>query len=631
MVARSASAASAFVPGERPRVAVANDGTLAAIIEPSRIVVIDLPACSERAEIGIDPEAGASDVVWVGTRLAVLSRYAAHSTVHLVDPAGPRTLAEIRLEAPMKLVAAVGTHALAVGSVGAAVIAAGESHLTPYQFPSRTVPVTAGAAGTQFVVALAGTIEEWDPQSRMPKRRIKLARPTVITAVGGSERVVWMTTQADPTRLDVFTFVNRGQPKGHDLPEPIAHVASHPKSDLVVCLGADTRKLYAIDLDGKQPMRTLAVDGIDRADGSALIVGRMLGVLAAQARRPVSIVVLEGQGDPAAPAPIAPAPIEEPAKTSTLFGDESEPPPPATPVEPAVPVAEPAKPSVLGPDPRRKPSLHRVAKLATAAKPATTPAPPPVQPPISHSLAAKVAAWRERTRAQPTASASSTALGWLDARPSWRDAIHAWTRAVIAGIDHPGARASSEPPAMPLGELVLARFELPPQLLPAVALLYGAHLAGEPGAAPVDVARVIGRRWDEALGRGRLVASGVASVRDSRVRLAPAVQRVLDELPATTGALVGTPSDAVSALYGPCVVVAPTGTLGIVAQTCLPLVGSAILAADDASPPADVIFEARAYGAVPMLRVLADGVTTPLIVVVLDDAAADATGLPQLS
>jgi hypothetical protein len=32
----------------------------------------------------------------------------------------------------------------------------------------------------------------------------------LITAVGGSDRVVWMTTQQDPTRLDVFALVNRG-------------------------------------------------------------------------------------------------------------------------------------------------------------------------------------------------------------------------------------------------------------------------------------------------------------------------------------------------------------------------------------------------------------------------------------
>lgn len=597
------------MPGERSRIAVAHDGAMAAIIEPSRVVVIDLPACSERAELGIDAEAGAHDVVWLGARLAVLSRYAAHSTVHLVDPAGPRTLAEIRLEAPMKLVASVGSYGLAIGATASAVIAAGESHLTPYQFPARAVPVAAGAAGAQFVVALpgGGAIEEWDPHARMPKRRIKLGRASTITAVGGSERVVWMTTQADPTRLDVVTFVNRGQPKSHELPEPIAHVAAHPKSDIVVCLGADSRKLYAIDLDGRQPMRTIAAHSIDRADGSGLVVGRMLAVLAAQAKRPVAIVVLEGQGDAVAmPAP-APAVVDEPAKPSTLAE-----------AEPAAAPEPPKSAPVLGPDPRRKPSLHRVAKLPgpQLATPAT--APPPVQPPISASLSDKVAAWRERVRALPV-TRSAAALDWLDARPSWRDELHAWTRAIAAGIALP------EPPAMPLGEQVLARFELPPQLLPALALLYGAHLAGDPGAAPVDVARVLGRRWDEALGRGRLAASGIASYRESRVRLVPAVLRVLDELPPQTGALVGT-AGAIS-LLGPCVVVG-SGPLGTIASACLPLAGGAILAADDRSRADAVIFEARAYGAVAMLRSMAD---VPMIVVVEDEAAADASGLPRLA
>lgn len=600
------------MPGERARVVVAPDGSLAAIVEPLRIVVIELPACAERAEIGVDPEAGASDVAWVGTRLVVLSRFAAHSTVHLIDPAGPATLAEIRLEAPMKLAATVGAHVLAVGSLGAAIIAAGDAHLTPYQFPARTVPVTAGAAGTQFIVAMAGGggIEEWDPQTRVPKRRFKLARPAVITAVGGSERVVWMTTQSDPTRLDVFTFVNRGQPKVHELPEPIAHVASHPKSDLVVCLGADTRALYAIDLDGKQPMRTLAADGIDRADASALIVGRTIGVVAVQAKRPVAVVTLDGEA--AAPPVVSSSPVvdDEAPKPSTLFEPQ--------------PVAEPKPAPVLGPDPRRKPSLHRVAKLATSPKPAASPSasPPPAQPPMSHSLAAKVAAWRERTRAQPASSAQPGALDWLDARPSWRDHVHAWTRGVIAGA------ADRDPPALPLGDALLARFELPPQLVAAIALCYGAHLAGEQGAAPVDVARVCGRRWDEALGRGKLAASGVARVIDSRVRLAPAVLRVLDELPPATGALVGTPG--ASSLLGPCVVIAATGTLGAAAHAWLPLVGGAILAADDRVVAADAIFEARAYGAIAMVRALPDGASAPMILVVADDAAADATGLPRL-
>src|SRR5204862_3951192 len=103
--------------------------------------------------------------------------------------------------------------------------------LPKHAFPARAVPVAAGAAGNQLLVAIegapAGWIEEWDPQARMPKRRLKLPGPAEVSAVGGSDRVVWWTTRAQPQRIDVLALVNRGQPKHHELPEPIAHVAAH--------------------------------------------------------------------------------------------------------------------------------------------------------------------------------------------------------------------------------------------------------------------------------------------------------------------------------------------------------------------------------------------------------------------
>jgi hypothetical protein len=293
-VAESASV-QRFVPVDRPRVVVAADGTLAAIHERARIVVTDVPGCTEVADIGIDGDAQDSDVAWVGTppRLLVLSHYAAHSTVHLVDPLGPRTIAELRLESAMRLRASVGNHALVIGATGAAVLTATDRGVTPHPFPTRAVPATAGTAGAQFVVALPGTIEEWDPQSRLPKRRLKLPRPAQITAVGGSDRVVWMTTQQAPARVEVIPLVNRGQPKVHELPEPIAHVASHPRSDLIACIGASTGRVWVIDLDGQAGQRLVDPEGIDHVDGVDLVVGRAAGVIAAQAGRPIAMVALE--------------------------------------------------------------------------------------------------------------------------------------------------------------------------------------------------------------------------------------------------------------------------------------------------------------------------------------------------
>jgi hypothetical protein len=655
----TASGASAFAPAARPRIAVAADGSLAAIVEPTRVTLIEVPSGAVLAEIGVDPDAGACEVAWVGAppRLVVLSRYAAHSTVHLIDAAGPRTVSEIRLESPMRLYATVGPHALAVGAMGAAVLTAGDAHLTPYQFPARAVPACAGAAAGQFVVALAGAIEEWDPATRMPKRRLKLPRPSVITAVGGSERAVWMTTQQDPTRVDVMPLVNRGQPKWHDLPEPIASVAAHPKSDLIACVGADSGRLYVVDLDGRARLRTITADGVERVEAAGLVVGRMLGVVVAQARRPIAIVAIDA--DAAAAASVA-VPVSLPAMadggevgaigSSSLYGDDDSalpelvsPAPPATPerivLAPPAPVAGSA--SVTGSAPvtaasgwpsaaaaaAARPSLFRQPTTPTSASPRAAGASAAPAAPIApaQSLSERFSLWRDRMRDAKPRDADEAALPWIDPRPSWRDELVAWARGIAAGSIERGA------PEAPAIDALVGRFELPAQLAPAIMLLYGAHLGGERGAPPVDVARVLGRRWDEALGRGLLASRGVAVYAKSRVMLAAPIARTLDELPPRTGTLVGEPGPI--ALLGACCVVAD-GPLAPIAARCRAGLGGAILVAADDADPAEVLLEARAIGAAAMLRISHHDLdrvpTDAAILVVPDEVTAEALGVPRL-
>lgn len=604
------------------------------MVEAARVTIVDLPSGSERNAIGTDGDASATEALWVGTRLLVLSRFTAHSVVLLIDPTGPRTISEIRLESPMRLLAAVGNHALVVGSGGtlsAAILTAGEAQVTPYQFPTRAVPLAAGTAAGQFVVGLPGSIEEWDPQSRMPKRRLRLPRPAVITHVGGSDRVVWVTTQQDPTRIDVIALVNRGQPKAHDLPEPIAQICGHPRSDIVLCVGADSGRMYAVDLDGRAQQRRLEIEGLDRVEAMGLVVGRNLGAIAAQTKRRLAVIALDGRETEARPnaepsiemvAPVN-APVSAP-KRSTLSDPEDE---PAAPSEPmplgfasipdkpapapvATPRAEPAAPT----------SLFRHATSTTTrgvAPPATA-----TVGTIAQNLSDKFSAWRDRTRQAQPRNERTASLPWIDTRPSWRDEAVTWARAVMAGTIERDA-----PLADPI-EALAARFELPATLVPALVLLYGAHLAGERGAAPVDVARVLGRRWDEALGRGLLDSRGLARFADSRVLIAPAIQRTLDELPIRHGTMVGEPGAI--ALLGPCVVVG-TEPLAELAERHLAHVGGGILAAHDDAPVGEVVVEARARGAVPMLRVSEPPASDDVaIYVVADDVFADLLALPRI-
>ena len=589
------------------RIAVAHDGTLAAVHEPTRISVLEMPGCTPFAELDIDPEAAALDVAWVGTppRLLMLARYEAHSTAHLIDPLGPRTLAEIRLESPMKLFGAIGSHALAVGLSGTAVLTATDTHLTPYHFPARTLPTTAGPAAAQFVVAVPGAIEEWDPATRMPKRRLKLPRPSVITALGGTDRLVWITTQQDPTRIDVIPLVNRGQPRAHDLPEPIASVTGHPRSDLLAVVGAETGRLYILDLDGRTGMRIVGPEGISRVETAGLVIGRQAGVVAGQAERPVVFVALDARDarDPAMPASsvIAPATGGEPVPASEPSPEPVK--PPSTLYEES-PVAPPAR--------APQPSPKVAPPSAAAPKPG---APAAVGP----SNSERFNAWRERMRnAQPRAAGVSQPAA-VDRHPTWRDEAVAWYRAVAAGTGSPDA-----PILLSIDQLIV-RLGLSPELQPALVLLYGAHLAGD-GAAPVDVARVIGRDWNEALGKGQLAARGISVFEDSRVRLSRAIQRALDELPPETGTLVGEPGTV--SLLGPCAVVAAHDVpLVPFAERFLGAVGGAILVGNGLGDA--VLLEAQARGAVPMIRTR-DVIEQPMIIVADSEHAADQLGLPRI-
>jgi hypothetical protein len=601
-----------YIPAASPQVAVASDGTLAAVQDGARVAVVEVPGCAAFAEIGIDGEAESSDIAWVGAppRLLVASRYAGHTQIHLVDPYGPRAIADLRLEALAHVRAAAGGHALLVSPQGAGLISVGESHLSTHQLPSRTVPVAAGAAAGQFIVAVAGTLEEWEPQSRMPRRRFKLPRHVSITAVGGSDRVLWFTTQQDPERIEVIPVVNRGQPRAHTLPEPIGRIAAHPRSDVIACTGAETGRLWVIDLDGRMGLRMIGPAGIERVEAIGLVVGRVTGVLAAQTGRPLAVISLDSSG---AGSSMVAAPASAAASTSAATASRASR-PELTP-EPEAMVGS----SLFGePDDAGPPTAVTLASPPGAGAPASEPG----------SLAERIARIRSGGTASvaPAGPAAALAPSEAVATATWRDDVVAWATAHVAGDP-----ASDPPDAAPIRDMA-GRLRLPAQLDPALALLYGMHLAGQPGAAPVHIARVLRGAWHEALGRGELAARGAATFTDSRVRLAPELVRALDELPPRTGILVGRPGT--QALSGPRVVVSRV-PLSIAAETCLAAVGGAILAAYDHPDPGALLREARAYGAVPLVRAseLAGHPVEndePLLLAVDDEASATLLALPRL-
>lgn len=185
-------------------------------------------------------------------------------------------------------------------------------------------------------------------------------------------------------------------------------------------------------------------------------------------------------------------------------------------------------------------------------------------------------------------------------------------------------------------DALAARFDLPADVVPALVALYGAHLEGHDGIAPSIIAHVLGElpddhRWAEALGRGELAARGVVVFERSRVRIARAVQRVLDELPPETGTIIGAP-DAVT-LLGACVIVDGSDNAFDIAARHAARAGGAILVGHDDRAASLVSFEARAIGAAAMLPAHKyDGdLAAPVIYIAIDDDDADRLGLPRFA
>ena len=238
-----------------------------------------------------------------------------------------------------------------------------------------------------------------------------------------------------------------------ELPEPAEHVTSDVAADNLVVVGARTGGLYVIDLATRAPL--LALDrgrALDAAwVGSDAIVACTAGGL-------IELVPATGEAPPPGAPPTGPDAADADAGDRGDDGGEVD--------------DESREGDDAGDNPR--------------------------------STWERVAAWREQVRRRTVSPASPDVRPAADRRRSatndsgWRDVLAAWARGVLAG----GAARTPEIDPGPAHD-VAARLDLDGELTRALWLAYGAHLCGQDGVAPIDVASVTARRWDEALGAGR--------------------------------------------------------------------------------------------------------------------------------
>jgi len=558
------------------RLLIAPDGSQLARVVGDHIDLINGATLTADAEVGIDPTASESDVALCGAplRLVVIARHDGTTRIHAVDPRGPTATGELTIKASMRMVAAAGDHLWLTGPSGSAVLDVVRKELVLWPLPLRTPVHGAGAfAGSRFVVSTAGMLEEWDPLTRAPVRRFRLGRPSPARWVGGGTRQVWMVAANEPDRIDVIPLVNHGQPPRVEVPEPIARIATEPTGEQLIVVG-ESGTAWIVDLSGRAPVTPIEGVVVDDAGW----FGGLTTVAIARRGGGVELVPLAGRVP------------------------EGQPPP---------------RPRAAAPAPASAPAGPNAASDAV---------PTPVVATSDPNVADRLSAWRERMRAAaPRPEASGPTFVAPPSPPGWRDHVAAWARAVSSGT-------SSDAPTLEPGLLsaVAARFALTDELADALTLLYGAHLCGQDGVAVIELATIVRRRWDEALGRGALAKSGVARWRRGRARLARPVADVLDEQPPRLGALVA--SEAVTPPGLLAVLCADDDVeLGELAAALAPQVGPLFVpTALGHAKQAAYLVEARARGAAPIVPwpIARAALPPTAIVIVADEDAARALRAP---
>lgn len=549
------------------RVVVSSDGAIACLVEASQILVTTLPTLARVAEIGI---AEGTDVAIVGEYVVALS---GTGMLHVVDPDakdGPELVGELQVDAGSRILATSGEHVLVSLGTGAGFVAVGK-HPMLWRLPSRSAVTGAGAAATpdHFILVVGGVLEEWSATSRSPLKRYRIDKPVVARHVGGAARHVWFVPETERDQVVALSLAGAGRPQRIELPEPAARVAADPSGATLAVIGARTGGVTLVTLADRT---AISIHGGRVGD----IAWRTPQTLLCTTESMIEIVDVARSGGNGAH-------VEAPA--------EAEPESSAAADRPAMTTQE-----------RLAAWKEKVSKRSPAFD---EPEPEP-EPEVETIVAT------ETSYERPVVTMHE-----------WRDAVAGWARRALAG-------ARGEPPLLAAGPLydVGGRLGIAAEDAPFLWLVYGARLCGLDGVAPADLVGMTPRRWDEALGRGKLAATGAFRWRRTRVHLSSEIQAALDELPPLCGTAV---ASAVVAERSVAVVAPAQVELAALGRWAAPQLGPLLVPnARGLRAPARFVLEARARGLVPVIawhrvRQLPDIAS----LVVLDDPAlAETLNLP---
>lgn len=571
--------------GEKTRIVADLRGSALAVVEPGQVVILDLPSLVPSAELGIPGDIDDHDVSFVGEtgRLVVLSRSAGTSTLHIVDPEGPTKLGEVKLRVSARIASTSGEYVLlTTGSLTYAIdITAAEPVATP--LPIRGDVSAAGRMGPhRFVLAVSGVFEEWDALTRSPHRRLRLDRPLDPRFVGGNMHRVWSVSKLEPAVIDLVMLSSRST-RRIEIPEPIARIDAHANGYTLAVIGATTRSAYVVDLT-----RASAIVRLERGEMTDVAwVGRghMLAVKpVGGAIEIISVAVSPELGEDAAPPATPPVRGRRPEVAEPIPVEE-----PPRVVEDELPPARWTREDIS-----ERLAAWRDRYSTTGAQEAAKE--------TTRASSREAAAARDSSRDAPAAPEAAAPRASLrvphDPQPGhpggWRAELAAWTRAIQAGTyrERPAIEGSS------LADTV-QRLNLPDTTRDALALLYGAYLAGGTPVCALDLAGALGWNWSEALG-GSLTESGLVRRRSGSIDLYREVIAVLDERPPLHGTIVPAAVSTDSAVA----IVVPAAIDPVqIGAWAAPTIGALLVANERGHRhPRAFVREARVRGVMPLVR-----------------------------
>ncbi|MCE9580609.1 MAG: hypothetical protein K8W52_46240 [Deltaproteobacteria bacterium] len=603
----SEASPAAVAVAARPRLAVSDDGRLAAWTESERIVILALPKLSVAAEIGIHADALETDVAFVGTppRLVVLSRHADAGWLHVIDPRGPAKLGEVSVPAAARIAATAGDLVLLASGVTASIVDTSKRKPNAAVLPLRDAVTAAAPFGPgRFLILVRGVVEDWDGNARAPARRFHFGEVIAARFLGGSAQRLWFVPTVGEDRIEIRTLTGAPAPQRILVPQPIVRVVAGPHPDALIALTPSGNALV-IDLQGRRPIAPV----------------RPEPVVDAVWESPTSLLVIDGSRmvrvplDIALPVPIAPREVEDEP------GDE----------EGGVALPEPIARTEREP---ARASARASGEAPIRDAPAAAPKDPPATDEVGEgtgdrqSPAQRLSAWRKRVGGAPLAASPPSAAPTSAPAPmplaaatgaGWRNDLVTWAGAILEG-----RALDSPPPSAGALARIAAQLELDEHAARGLGLAYGAYLRGVDRLAPLHLARIF-NGWDEAVGGGALGTSGALRWARRAIVIAPEVLAALDERSPLCGTILhGTGKPRAGALVVP-------GELGVpaIARWAATLTGDLLVPSRRGLRlPRAFVREARVRGLAPLVpwatlgETLEDPPTTAVIIVEDHEVAA---------